>query len=90
MLATIIRVLPIVLPIVFDAVKFVEKFFGSSPGEEKRSAAVEIVKIAVLAIEGISGKDLVDNDEFAEGLGMIVDGVVKVLNATGVFKKENL
>lgn len=90
MLSAILKVLPVVLPIVFDAVRFVEKLFGSGKGEEKRSAAVEVVKIAVMAVEGISGKDLVENEEFAEGVGMVVDGVVKILNASGVFKKENL
>lgn len=89
MLGTLIKVLPVVLPIAFEAVRLVEKLFGKGKGEEKRSAAVEIVKIAVVAAEGITKKDLVDNDKFAQGIGMIVDGIVLVLNATGQFNKEN-
>lgn len=90
MLGTLIKVLPIALPIAIDAVRLVEKLFGGGNGDTKRSAAVEIVKIAVVAAEGITKKDLVDNDKFAEGVGKIVDGIVLVLNSTGQFKKENV
>jgi len=52
--------------------------------------AVEIVKLVILAAEGLSGKDLVENEAFAAAVGQIVDGVVAALNATNAFKKENL
>ena len=90
MFGTVLRLLPVLLPAVFDAVKLVEKLFGGGKGSEKRGVAVEIVKLVILAAEGLSGKDLVENEAFAAAVGQIVDGVVAALNATNAFKKENL
>ena len=90
MLGTVLKLLPVLLPAVFDAVKLVEKLFGGEKGEVKRGVAIEVVKLVILAAEGVSGKDLVENEAFAAAVGQIVDSVVAALNATNAFKKENL
>lgn len=90
MLSVIFKVLPVVLPAVIDAVRLIEKLFGSGGGSEKRSAVVDIAKIVIRGTEYFSKKDLVDDEKFAGGIGKVVDGIVDMLNATGEFQEENL
>ena len=84
------KVLPKVLPLVPAVVKLVEKLFGGGKGPEKRSAAVEVLRVLIPLVEGVTGKDLVEDGKFADAVGAVIDGVVAALNATGAFKKENL
>lgn len=89
-LVGLFKVLPIVLPTALEIIKLVEKIFGDDAGEEKRAIVVQVVRAAIVAAEDIKGSDIVDEGAFSEGIGSVVDGLVKILNATGVFKKDNL
>lgn len=77
-----------VLPIALQVVPLIERMFGDKPGSEKREAAIDLIKPTVRAIESATGKELVDEEELANAAGCAVDGVVGVLNSTGVFKKD--
>jgi len=90
LLGTLLKVLPKVLPLVPTVVKIVERMFGGGKGPEKRGVSVEILLALIMGIEGITGKDLVEDAKFAEALGYIVDSVVAALNTSGAFRKENL
>lgn len=51
-------------------------------GTAKHDAVVSIVKEMILTAEGVSGKDIVDEVAFTDGLNQAIEGIVKVLNAT--------
>jgi hypothetical protein len=89
MFGVILKLLPSIIPVVVPVVKMVESFFGGGRGDEKRKAAVAIVKVLLPAIEKAVDKDLVqDEEEFAEGVGHVVDAVVGILNSLGQLKKD--
>ncbi len=84
-LASLLKYLPTILPIIIEAIKLVEKIFGSGQGPAKLAAVVSLVKVAVFAVEGITEKDIVDDELFSEGIEELVSGIVKILNSTGKF-----
>lgn len=83
MFAGILRVLGF-LPAILTGV---EGLFGSKTGSQKQSTAVSIIGLMLGGIEGVSGKDIVDNDAFQEGLKKVIDGTVQCLNASVWHKK---
>lgn len=87
---SLLKYLPAVLPIAIEIVKIVEKAFGSGGGAAKRAAAVSMVKTVVMGFEGLTQRDIVDENMLEEGLGQVIDGVVKVLNSTRKFNIDNL
>jgi hypothetical protein len=82
-MGSLLQLLPKILPLIPGVVKIVERIFKgqNKAGPEKRVAAVGIILLLINLIEGVSGKDLVDDVPFAEAIGQIVDGVVAALNA---------
>ena len=76
-----------VLPVALQIVPLVEKLFRNSSGPEKKDIAIELIKPAVRAVENATGKELVDENALSEAADKTVDGVVEILNTTGVFKK---
>ena len=84
----LIKLLPTILPIVPAVVKLVEKLLGGGKGAEKKDMAVQVLRVLIPLVEQISGKDLVDDKDFAEAIGDVIDGVVGVMNAAGVLKKD--
>jgi hypothetical protein len=69
-------------------VRLVEKLIGGGKGDEKKALAVEILKVLIPVVEKASGRDLVDDKDFAEAVGDLIDGVVGALNAIGALKKD--
>jgi hypothetical protein len=67
-------------------INLVESLFGKKTGQQKQDAAVSLVGQLITASEAVSGKDIVDQAAFQEGLRMVIDGTVKMLNAS-VWKK---
>lgn len=59
-----------------------EALFGAATGEQKRTAAVEIVGAAINITDAVSKKQIADADKFTAGLNEIIDGVVTCLNAS--------
>jgi hypothetical protein len=60
----------------------VEGLFGHKSGNEKKNAVLSFIQTAIVATDGIAGKDVVDAGKFQEGLGKVIDGVVQCLNAS--------
>ena len=60
----------------------IESIYGAKTGDEKRSAALEIVSAAVKMADAVANKTILDADGFSSGLGSIIDGVVACLNAS--------
>ncbi|AFL86496.1 hypothetical protein Terro_0145 [Terriglobus roseus DSM 18391] len=60
----------------------VESIYGAKTGDQKKSAALEVVSAAVKMTDAIANKTILDADSFSAGLGTIIDGVVACLNAS--------
>ena len=74
----------------------IEKLFGTSrSGSDKKDAALSFVEAAICATEAVANHQIVDEEKFKSGLGLVIDGTVMCLNAslwakTGTSSKENL
>jgi hypothetical protein len=60
----------------------IEGSFGGKSGNDKKAAALSFVQSAVGAADAISSKNIVDPNQFQEGLSKVIDGVVACLNAS--------
>ncbi len=69
-------------------VQGIEGLFGSRTGAEKKEAAVSVVGAALSMAESISNRDIVDEGQFREGLGKVIDGTVQCLNASAWAKSK--
>ncbi len=78
-----------VLPIALQIVPLVEKLFTSLSGAEKKDIAISLINPAVQAAEAAAGKEIVDEVALTSAADTTVDGVVDILNITGVFGKDN-
>jgi len=58
-----------------------EALLGAGTGEQKRQQVVAICR-NIIGIVEFTGKDYFDDEEFTEGLGETIDGIVKMLNAS--------
>ena len=63
-------------------VQGVEAIFGAKTGAQKKSAALEIVGAAINMTDAVATKTIVNGESFTAGLGLVIDGVVKCLNAS--------
>jgi hypothetical protein len=60
----------------------VENLFGGRSGSDKRDAALSFVQAALTTAEALATHQIVDEAAFRDGLGMVIDGTVKCLNAS--------
>jgi len=63
-------------------VQGIEGLFGSRTGAEKKEAALSFVGAALSMTESIASREIVDEGQFREGLGKVIDGTVQCLNAS--------
>jgi hypothetical protein len=73
------------VPYVIAAVQAVERFVKGR-GQEKQDAAVAMVETMVLATEGISGKELLDNTKVQAAVRETIDAVVALQNVIASVK----
>jgi hypothetical protein len=69
----------VVLPSIIQGI---EAVYGAQSGDQKKTAALDIVTAAMKMVDAVANKTIVDADAFTAGLGEIVDGVVACLNAS--------
>ena len=60
----------------------IESIYGAKTGEQKKSAALEVVSAAIKMTDAVSNKTILNADGFTTGLGLVIDGVVACLNAS--------
>ena len=60
----------------------VEHLFKDKSGAEKRDAAVSLVGSALSVTQAISNREIVDPEQFRQGLGSLVDATVQILNSS--------
>ena len=63
----------------------VENLHGAKTGDIKRNSVMEMVGLLLTATSGMAG-NVQDQEKFQEGLRQVIDGTVKMLNAS-VLKK---
>jgi hypothetical protein len=86
----IIRLVAALVPIIQALVQMVENMVGSGSGEQKKEQVLNFLAgiwgfLATDAgIKEIKGTNFIDLKPL---LGMVVDGIVSLANATGVFSK---
>jgi len=51
-------------------------------GAEKKKAVLSIVMATPEIVEALSGKEVIDENLFKQGLSQINEGLVKIMNAT--------
>lgn len=59
-----------------------EALFGPGTGAQKRAVAVDIAAAAMNLVEAVTSKQVTDSNQFEEGLGVIIDGLVTCFNAS--------
>ncbi len=60
----------------------IEAIFGAKTGPQKKQAALEIVGSAINITDAVTNKTIADGKSFADGLSLVIDGVVACLNAS--------
>ena len=85
-LSVFLKLLPRIFEVIPLAVQVAEVLArllrpGVKSGEFKLQAVKEVVRNAVLASELVSGRDIVDDALFDQGITEITNGAVKVLKA---------
>jgi hypothetical protein len=85
-----VNLLTRLIPIALQVAPLIENLIGSSSGEEKREAAIEMIVPGIRAAEAAAGRDLVDEELLADAAGKAVDSAVTILNEVGVLGKESV
>lgn len=58
-----------------------EAIHGAKTGPEKKGAVLDLAENAIGISEMISGKEIVDEKLFREGLDQVIEGQVKIMKA---------
>ena len=60
----------------------IEGLFGTRSGAEKKSAALSFLQAAISMGDAVASRQIVNEAQFKEGLGKLIDGAVECLNAS--------
>jgi hypothetical protein len=61
---------------------------GNKPGPEKKDAALSFLQNALAMTDAVASRDIVDPEQFKDGISQIIDGTVECLNASTWSKKQ--
>lgn len=75
------------LPLIQDAVKWVESIATGQPGAFKKEQALAFLRAVLQGTAPFSKLDAATIEALITIAGPLIDMVVTILNATGVFKK---
>lgn len=77
------------IPIIISSITVVENLFRgrNGKGPEKKEAYIEAVMAALGITEGITNKDLIDDEKFKKIIGKLGDDFIEVNNFIRDFKK---
>ncbi len=62
--------------------------FGSQSGAEKKDAAMNFLQNALSTVDAVANREIVNPEQFREGISKIIDGTVQCLNASTWAKSE--
>lgn len=68
-------------------VSAMENFFSGRSGSDKKDAAMSFVQAAISMADAVANRQIIDEAQFKDGLGKVIDGTVECLNASVWAKK---
>jgi hypothetical protein len=60
----------------------IEGLFGNKSGAEKKDAAMSFLQNALAMTDAIAAREIINPDQFRDGISKIIDGTVECLNAS--------
>jgi hypothetical protein len=60
----------------------IESLFGGKSGEQKKDAAMSFLENALAATDAVAQREIINPEQFKNGISMVIDGVVICLNAS--------
>jgi hypothetical protein len=60
----------------------IEGLFGGKSGSEKKDAAMSFLENALAMSDAVAAREIVNPEQFKNGISQIIDGVVQCLNAS--------
>jgi hypothetical protein len=60
----------------------IEGLFGSKSGSEKKDAAMSFLQNALAMTDAVAAREIVNPENFRDGISKIIDGTVECLNAS--------
>jgi hypothetical protein len=60
----------------------IEGLFGDKPGAEKKDAAMSFLQNALSTIDAVATREIINPEQFKDGISKIIDGTVQCLNAS--------
>jgi hypothetical protein len=66
----------------------IETMFASKSGSEKKDAAMSFLENALQMSDAVAEREIVNADQFRDGVSRIIDGVVECMNASAWAKES--
>lgn len=60
----------------------IEGLFGNKPGSEKKDASMSFLQNALAMADAVAAREIVNPEDFKNGISKIIDGTVECLNAS--------
>ena len=60
----------------------IEGLFGSKPGTDKKDAAMSFLQNALAMTDAVAAREIINPEQFRDGISKIIDGTVQCLNAS--------
>jgi hypothetical protein len=60
----------------------IEGLFGDKPGSEKKDAAMSFLQNALAMTDAVAAREIINPENFKNGISKIIDGTVECLNAS--------
>jgi hypothetical protein len=60
----------------------IEGLFGTKSGAEKKDAAMSFLQNALAMADAIAAREIVEPEQFRDGISKIIDGTVQCLNSS--------
>jgi hypothetical protein len=67
----------------------IEGLFGNKSGPEKKDAAMSFLENALAMSDAIAAREIVNPEQFKDGISQIIDGVVRCMNASAWTKSSS-
>ena len=68
---------------IVQTVRHIEDIYQTGQGTQRRE---EAIKRVLAAVEQVAGRELYEEHQAAYGIGQVVDGVVTLCHALGIFQ----
>jgi hypothetical protein len=60
----------------------IEGLFANKPGADKKDAAISFLQNALAMTDAVAAREIVNPEQFKDGISKIIDGTVECLNAS--------